>query len=404
MAFIMAVALGVRLAWSLSRPADVESLRTLPDQIEYLDVADSLLAGRGFSFVDARFDDELKAFRLPGYPLLIAATGGRIEFIRVFQSILDVSTILAVGLLARKLVSPTAGIVAAAFVCLDPFAVFFSALILSESLFAAMLAWAMFAIVGASRFANGRWWAGVVLLSLAALVKPTAIPILFFTVLASIPRPSELDGPRRFPVWVVARVGVVLILVMLPWLIRNRVAVGGWTLSTNAGFTLYDGLHADATGGSDQRFFERFPELLSMNEIERSRFLSGQAVEFARDNPKALAVLAIKKLGRTWSPVPLSDAFGSRPLYAWAGGAFSIALFLAAFVGLFRVPPKHRRVLLAPIVALTLVHMITVGSLRYRVPIHPILAVFAGAAASVFSRRSPIEYDSNDVERSTSAA
>ena len=56
---------------------------------------------------------------------------------------LDTSTILAVFLLARRFLPPAACVFAAVFVGFNPFLIYFSSLILSETLFIALLAWGM---------------------------------------------------------------------------------------------------------------------------------------------------------------------------------------------------------------------------------------------------------------------
>src|SRR5688572_24305736 len=100
---LLAGALGVRLAWGLSRPADDESLRLLPDQTEYLSIARNVRAGAGLQFYDWRFRDVVHAFRMPGYPLFLAALDADVRAARVAQAALDTSTVLAVYLLAVAL-------------------------------------------------------------------------------------------------------------------------------------------------------------------------------------------------------------------------------------------------------------------------------------------------------------
>src|SRR5438552_19057924 len=74
---LLLAALALRLGWALSRPTDEATLDQLPDQREYLEVARSFLHGEGLSFVDPRFgNDRVYAYRTPGYPLLLSATGG----------------------------------------------------------------------------------------------------------------------------------------------------------------------------------------------------------------------------------------------------------------------------------------------------------------------------------------
>jgi hypothetical protein len=90
----------------------------------------------------------------------------------------------------------------------------------------------------------------------------------------------------------------------------------------------------------------------------------------------------MEKIARLWSPIPLSDQFGSRPLYVVAGLCYSIPLFLLCLIGLFRpgIPRKGKVLLLLPALYFTVVHGLSVSSLRYRLPAEPMMAVVAASA------------------------
>src|SRR3954469_21250914 len=140
-------ALAVRLAWALAQPVTDEAIDRLPDQREYLALGRNLLHGQGLKFFDPRFGDEVWAFRTPGYPLLVAACGGSVRAIRVAQALIDTSTVLAAYLLARRWLTAGPSVVAAGVVAVNPFLVYFTGLILTETLFTAMLAWGMLLVL-----------------------------------------------------------------------------------------------------------------------------------------------------------------------------------------------------------------------------------------------------------------
>jgi hypothetical protein len=177
---------------------------------------------------------------------------------------------------------------------------------------------------------------------------------------------------------------ILTVLCLLPWVIRNRVVLGRWIwLDTNSGFTLYDGYNPDATGGSDQSFVDRQPELQVLSEVQRDDYLSQEATEYARAHPRRVVELMGAKLARTWSPVPLSQEYG-RPGLRMVALAYSLPFDALALFGLFRgrLARSAKLFLLAPAVYFTIVHVLTVGSLRYRIPAEPPLAVLiAGLAA-----------------------
>ena len=73
---ILLLALSIRMGWGLSRSSDRVVIEQLPDQREYLELADNLLHGRGLHFFDPRFGGEVYAYRTPGYPVFLAVCGG----------------------------------------------------------------------------------------------------------------------------------------------------------------------------------------------------------------------------------------------------------------------------------------------------------------------------------------
>ena len=81
---------------------------------------------------------------------------------------------LAVFLLARRWLSYNASVIAAALVAFNPFLVYFSSLVLTETLFTAMLAWGMFFITSQRTFP---WLTGGIILAASTLVRPGALPL-----------------------------------------------------------------------------------------------------------------------------------------------------------------------------------------------------------------------------------
>ena len=178
---------------------------------------------------------------------------------------------------------------------------------------------------------------------------------------------------------------LLTILMLLPWAIRNHHVLGRWIwTSTNAGITRYDGFNPDATGASDQSFVAAMPQLRSMSETERNDYLAREADDFIRQRPMDSIKLAWAKVLRTWSPRPLSSEF-SRTLYVAVALAYAVPFFTLFVLGWVTspMPATAKLFLAAPAAYLTLAAVLSVGSLRYRIPAEVPMAV---VAAAVFSR------------------
>ncbi len=225
------------------------------------------------------------------------------------------------------------------------------------------------------------------MLSLAVLVRPSAalLPLLLgITAVFVNSRPAVAYHylPARsvlgwWPLPIATTMALLVGLTLFPWALRNDRVMQQWVWTdSNAGITLYDGYNPDATGASDQRFVRRLPQLRLMDEMARSRYLTGRAIEFIRRYPNRVPELMLAKAARTWSPMPLSDQFSS-PVYKAVLLVYSIPFDVLVLWGVWqgKLKKSAKALLLLPAVYLTVVHALTIGSLRYRLPAEPALAV-----------------------------
>jgi hypothetical protein len=396
--FLLIGALLVRLGWVLHLSVDEQGLKLLPDQVEYLELGKNLLHKHSLEFYDARFDQTVRAYRTPGYPLLVALCGANLRAIRIIQALIDTSTILATYLLARRWLSLRACLSAAFIVAVNPFLIYFTGLILSETLFIAMLAWGM-ALIPTRRI----WTLGVVTMTTSILVRPSALLLAPFLSgrswqFARDGRLPSLPGPLKRLERYLFTVGTLAVIVAA-WDARNYLVVRDWTFTTNSGITFYDGFNPHANGSSDQSFVQKMPELRAMTEVQRSRYLQRRASQFVDNDLPAAITLAIKKIARTWSPIPLSTEYGSKRMYVLIAASYSIPLDLLVLWGLWSgsLPRAAKVYLLIPAIYFTLAHALSVGSLRYRIPAEVPMAVIVASGqwpvASKCNRASALATD-----------
>lgn len=390
LAIVVLVGLGVRLGWGLRQSSDDAAISQLPDQREYLDLGKNIFSANGLEMSDPRFRQTVYAYRTPGYPFLVGCLGGNPVVVRIAQSVLDSITVIAIFILARRWLTPRGAILSAALVALNPYLIFFSSLILSETLFTTMLCCGLAILVlsdgpwpeGNKRLA---WLGGGAILALAILVRPGAIliPVVLGCGAALANRDILQAYKTRWPLPVATTMLLLTGLVLFPWAARNRWVVGAWVwTSTNDGITRYDGFNPDATGASDQRFVASMPWTSDMSEVARSRYFSGLADDWIVAHRWQAIELAGTKIARTWSPTPLSQEYGGRWIYRVVGLTFSLTFDLLVLVGLRRsnLSGPVKRFLLLPAVYFTIAAALSVGSIRYRIPAEGPMAIVAASA------------------------
>jgi 4-amino-4-deoxy-L-arabinose transferase-like glycosyltransferase len=398
LAAILLLGVAVRIVWGIHQGHHADAISQLPDQQEYLELGQHLHDGDGLWFSDARFKEVVYAYRTPGYPIFISWCAADPKFVRIVQALLDGTTILAIYLLTLRWLGTGPSLIAAGIVAANPFLIFFSGLILSETLFTAMMCWGIALLIlsdgpwPARRGNLIAWLCGGALLALSVLVRPGAIalPVILGCGAALANRDQRADSHTPWPLPLAATFLLLTFLALVPWAARNRLQIGSWVwTSTNDGITRYDGFNPDATGASDQSFVQSMPFLADMTETGRSQYLAKKADEWMAARPLAAMELAIVKMGRTWSPIPLSQEYGSRLRYVLVGLLYSVPLDVLVVIGLLRSGPSGavKRLLVLPALYFTVSAALSVGSLRYRVPAEAPMAILAASALTVRNPR-----------------
>ncbi len=127
------------------------------------------------------------------------------------------------------------------------------------------------------------------------------------------------------------------------------------------------------------------PWLAIDDPIERDRALWRAAAGFVKDDPVRAARRVVVRAMRLWRPWPNNEDYRS-PLVLVIWGASFLPVVGLAVVHLGR---RTRRVgrsallLWLPVAYLTAIHALTVASVRYRLPIEPLLILLAAHAASL---------------------
>jgi hypothetical protein len=382
------IALAIRAAWVLYRWHQYGPRLDYPDEELHWQLATNLVRGGALVTDDGRF-----AARMPLYPCFLAlfAPWGASGILgaRLAQALLSATTVGLVYRWVQASAGPRAAAFAGVLVCCDPFACFFANLLLTEGLFT-LLAVAFAACAW-------RWLAGRgALLGLAllgpmlVLTRPAALGwvVLLWLLLAGFTW-------RRRPVPLLT-CPLMLVLLLFPWGLRNQAVLGTWAwLSTNGGVTLYDAQGPQADGSSNQSFVQERPNLQGLDEVMLDRTLTRLALQQMRADPGRAIRLAGTKFLRMWSPVPNVAEYRSGAA-ALVGVVYTLVLLAAAATGTARGLRAGRHALpwlalvWSPVLYFTLVHAVYVGSVRYRVPLLPFLALGAAVPRPIIRSQAPI--------------
>ena len=385
----LVVALAVRLVLAITIQNRVDQppsrLCLIPGDAEgYWELATHIVAGEDFAI----YQPPRYVLRAPGFPLLLAlsqAMFGNNPF--AARCLLACIGTVACGLtywLGREVADETTGLIAAIYTAVSPTLSLFSVLLLSETMFAAAL---LLSLIATARLVHRtdslprtiRWslMTGV-LIGLAALVRPTwlYVGVLIAVAVIVVRRPTSTVRASGAGV---AGVLLGVVVAMAPWTVRNYFVTGHVVPTTLwVGASLYDGLHPDATGDSDMRFVETDRLFEQMSEYEVDREYCRRAWQFVSQQPMEAVWLAWKKQQRYWSLIPNADQFRDIRLQVIVCLVSLPLLALAVYGGwIRRHDPEFVLITAGSVMLFAALHLLFVGSLRYRLPAEYPLSVLA---------------------------
>ncbi|MCX8053606.1 MAG: glycosyltransferase family 39 protein [Armatimonadetes bacterium] len=382
---IALAALLFRLVYVLSLGNSVQ----WPDEREYHFIAVSLIEGKGYSaFRD--FNATAcgpTAYRAPALPAVMAALyvvfGPNLQVARIFQAIIGTLLVVLAYLICTELGYPSrAGLLAALVVSVYPYYIYCVGALYPITITAVLVATAVLLLL------KGRNRTDVKLES-AAGFSLGAAALAFGHVVASMP----------FVAFWIARLKlknkglgttaflVAFILVVTPWIVRNKIMLGRPVLSTAFAYNLCFGNHPQAKWDSGSRISKLvYPELekhtASMREGEAADLYMKIGIRQIRERPVRFLVLSLGKAANFWRlyPNPAAKSVGLTQKMVGAltyGPAFLLGIVW--FLLDRRRMALNWLMLLFPISWMA-VAAVTVSVDRYRLPADIYLIVLASAA------------------------
>lgn len=411
---ILLLAFGIRLfaaQWWHGLAEKENRIFRFGDSASYWTLGEAIATGQPYQYGGK----DGSVFRAPGYPLLLSIVADMkpqvqaVWYARVVGCLLGTVAIAIVMWQGLKLAGPRTALLAGLLCAIYPGAIGMSVTILSEALFMPLMllhllllqqAFQSPAMAASDKTASRspssalfvRQW-GIALTSgmLAGAAILTRPSWLLFPPLAAL---IHLALRRnRLAVLQGAWVGVGIILIMAPWWYRNYLVTDRFVLTTlQVGPSLYDGLHPGASGGSDEgmKFVGTFgtelrkheanltPPPGSTFEYRLNQAMQRAAWEWALANPGESLRLAGNKFYRTWNVWPPAQELSSTWVRLTESiGCFSILILAIWGIWTSRNYWSELYLFALPIPYFTLLHMIFVGSVRYRQPAIMAISVLA---------------------------
>jgi hypothetical protein len=325
--------------------------------------------------------------RMPGYPVILSplflafGENAPIRAARFENVLIGSLTVLAVAWLAwilfhNSMLSLVAGWITA----FEPLNIMMSVLVLSEAPFCLFMVLHLGYWVKAFKLFPKTSWFSLLLSGLFAAMAIYCRPSwLYFVPFAAVL--GTILSLRNYKP--ILKSGFIIFAVstlcLIPWWIRNYHVSGHFVSTTlQVGSGLYDGLNPTATGASDMKFVEEFrnaeialfPNVTeNMLEYQLNQKMRQVAIRWAWKHPDLAWKLAKTKFFRLWN---------FRPNEPSLSGFFATTIVFCTYcpVLVFGVIGAIRsifhdfsyRLLWIPAVYITVLHIIFVSSIRYRVP------------------------------------
>jgi hypothetical protein len=320
------------------------------------------------------------------------------------QILVATATAFLVYAIGSRVLSRRAGVFAAVVATLNPYLVWhdvhLNREILDQLLAAALV---LCALVAADRRSAGWATAAGICAGLAILgnVRLILVPVVIAVYLL------VRNGWGWTPLAVVVAAG----LVVTPWVVRNKIEVGCFALTTDGralwkanNSQTYDLLargkwiddvrdppgHPFPNPEEARDIYRQSGKKIHVDECANQRYYQDRAWEFVREHPGEKAKLAAQAVRMEWDPRTTASATdsGRGAIRDWAQPLYTSLLYLIGLIGIFVGPRRFVSLALALLAYQTVAAMVFVGATRYRVSTDFLIALLGACALEwALSRR-----------------
>jgi 4-amino-4-deoxy-L-arabinose transferase-like glycosyltransferase len=392
---ILAAAFLIRIPVALYMGDHVTVLPGIQDQVSYDALAQSLLAGRGYSFTHnwypftrANTPTSHWSFLYPLYLAGVYAITGyhplAARLLQIFAG--GVLLCLLIYKIGSRVVNEKTGLVAAGLAAVYGYFIYYNAALMTETFSMVLILLTLYLSIELKENPKPILWLGLGLsLGLGALLRQTVLLFVPFLLIWLFLELRE-NGIRW---WYFATPIAIIVLIIAPWTIRNYSVYHQFLLlNSNAGYAFYASNHPHlGTQWSNENIVVPIPEeLRGQNEAQLDHALTQKGFQFILADPRRYALLTLDKTLEYYKFWPSSDS----SLFSNLNRVLSFGLYLPfMLVGLYLSFSRWRNFipLYLFIVIHTGIHLLSWPAPRYRLPVDAVSMIFASLAVLELTRQ-----------------
>lgn len=376
--WIFLIAMLARLAFLLIQTAyhPFHLNFTAPDSLLYEHIAQSLTSGAGY-----QLSGQPTAYEPPGYPMFLSVIyvlfDSKTLTIGIAQSVIGAVGAMLVTRIGIQLFSSRTGILAGLLFAIYPHSIFWTGFVLTDTLYITLVL-AFLAAAVQYQLSGTRTWlcltsllCGFILLIRATLLPFVPILLLFWSIMRW---KQQWAKPTLLFI-------AVLSLVLSPWVIRNYAQFHSFILTdTKGAVALSEAFGPRATGGTggdSTESIDYFDIAFSPGTpaADQQRAYLALAWQGIRERPLWLLTSIPHKLWNMWRPNYAGASIRNHllfdPPYLFA------VIFGIVGMRMLRLHWRKYSLLYLFVVFHVALHGLLYGIIRYRLPVEPVLLLFA---------------------------
>ncbi len=269
------------------------------DSVTYHDLAFSILSG------EYSLNGRPTAFVVCGYPLFLSGIyyvlGDGQFYVKLMQSVVEIFTCYLFFKISLNFFNVKYSLISVIVFSFLPSNLLFSQTILTESVFGFFAMLVLYFCLK-ENFINRVFLIGI-FFGFSILVRSSfSIAVLLVPLYLFAERKKFFENNQVLNILKYSAIFFIgLMIVLSPWIIRNKIVMNSFTLATQGGSTLWEGNNPDATGTWNKGAVENNPLFENPDEIQREKEFYKQAKDFIISHPVKFLTLGIKKIGYLFS-------------------------------------------------------------------------------------------------------